>query len=159
MRGYTVLNQEIRTGKNAKQLVLRAAQFSKSDPQGPSYLIASREALEENIEPYSVDVKKWKPLAPRGLAPSSVQQIAESLLTAKSPVVVTTYLGRDTSAVAELVKLCETNGIAVLVSRNHQTCKLTFNMLTSRSSSAVGGASFLYELPTRPSSICRQSLE
>ncbi|KAK5168696.1 uncharacterized protein LTR77_006005 [Saxophila tyrrhenica] len=114
VRGYTVHNNEIRTGKNVKQLVLRAAQFSKSDPQGPSYLIASREALEQQIEPYTVDAKKWKPLAPRGLAPSSVKQIVASLLQARSPVVVTTYLGRDTKAVPELIKLCETAGIAVL---------------------------------------------
>ncbi|KAF5646123.1 acetolactate synthase [Fusarium tjaetaba] len=114
VRGYTVLDQEIRTGRNAKQLVLRAAQFSKSDPQGPSYLIASREALEENITPYTVDERKWKPLAPRGLAPVVVDEIVASLISAKSPVVVTTYLGRDTEAVAELIKLCESLGVAVL---------------------------------------------
>jgi acetolactate synthase-1/2/3 large subunit len=115
VRGYTVLNQEIRTGKNAKQLVLRAAQFSMSEPQGPSYLIASREALEEELSPYTVNEKKWKPMAPRGLAPGSVEEMVNSLLSAKSPVVVTTYLGRNTKAVPELVKLCESLGIAVLV--------------------------------------------
>lgn len=115
VRGYTVYNHEIRTGRNVKQLILRASQFAKSEPQGPSYLIASRECLEERITPYEVDAAKWKPVAPMGLSPSSVKQIAEALLSAKRPVVITTYLGRDVTAVPELVRLCETLGIAVLV--------------------------------------------
>ena len=99
-----------------KQLILRASQFARSEPQGPSYLIASRECLEERIMPYEIDATKWKPIAPIGLSPSSVEQIGEALLRAKNPVVVTTYLGRDTAAVTELVTLCESLGIAVLVS-------------------------------------------
>jgi acetolactate synthase-1/2/3 large subunit len=110
-----VYNHEIRTGKNAKQIIMRAAQISRSEPQGPSYLIASREALEEAVEPYEVDAGKWKPLAPAGLSPASVQEIGDALLQAKAPVVVTTYLGRDTGAVGELVKLCESTGMAFLV--------------------------------------------
>ncbi|KAH8889270.1 thiamine diphosphate-binding protein [Thozetella sp. PMI_491] len=114
VRGYTVLNNEIRTGKNAKQLLLRAAQFSQSDPKGPSYLIASREALEEELTPYSVKASKWKPLAPHALAPESADEIATALLRAKSPVIVTSYSGRNIRAVPELVKLCEATGTAVL---------------------------------------------
>ncbi|KIW10081.1 hypothetical protein PV08_11041 [Exophiala spinifera] len=114
VRGYTVLDHEIRTGKNIKQLVLRAAQFSQSEPQGPSYLTASREVLESKIDPYELNPRKWKPLAPRGLTPSSTEEIATSLVKAKSPVVVTSYLGRDSEAVTELVRLCEATGTAVL---------------------------------------------
>ncbi|CVK94627.1 uncharacterized protein FMAN_03650 [Fusarium mangiferae] len=83
-----------------------------SGPQGPSYLIASREALEENIAPYTVNDRKWKPLAPQGLAPVVVDEIVASVISAKSPVVITTYLGRDTEAVPELVKLCEALRVA-----------------------------------------------
>ena len=115
MRNYTVLNHEIRTGKNVKQLILRAGQHSRSEPMGPSYLIASREVLEEKIEPYTVDVSKWRPLAPRGLDHESIEEICKSLLQAKNIVVVTTYLGRDRAAVPELIKFCEANGAAVLV--------------------------------------------
>lgn len=118
VRNYTVFNHEIRTGKNVKQLIMRAAQFSRSEPMGPSYLIASRECLEEKIEPYTLDVKKWKPLAPRGLNPDSVDEICDRLINAESAVVVTTYLGRDPETVRELVKFCEATGTAVLVGTN-----------------------------------------
>ncbi|CAK7204957.1 hypothetical protein SEUCBS139899_007719 [Sporothrix eucalyptigena] len=114
VRGYTVLNHEIRTGRNAKQLILRAAQMSQSDPKGPSYLIACREVLEEQITPYSVKANKWKPLSPSALAPAAVEQIGQALLNAKSPVVVTSYLGRQIEAVQQLVDLCEATGTAVL---------------------------------------------
>jgi acetolactate synthase-1/2/3 large subunit len=116
VRGYTVLDAEIRTGKNVKQQILRASQFSRSEPNGPSYLMASRECLEERITPYHLDVRKWKPLEPAGLTPSSVNEIASALLSAKAPVVITTYLGRDPESVPELIKLCETTGTAALVS-------------------------------------------
>ncbi|KAM6529317.1 hypothetical protein FALCPG4_007456 [Fusarium falciforme] len=114
VRNYTVLDHEIRSGRNVKQLVLRAAQFSKSEPSGPSYLIASREILEENLEPYQVDAKKWKPLAAKALDPETVEEISQALLRARSPLVITSYLGRDVDAVPELERLAETIGIAVL---------------------------------------------
>lgn len=114
VRGYTVLNHEIRTGRNAKQLILRAAQMSQSEPKGPSYLIACREVLEEQITPYTVNASKWKPLSPGALAPAAVDDIGKALLGAKSPVVVTSYLGRQPEAVRQLVKLCDATGTAVL---------------------------------------------
>lgn len=116
VRGYTVLNNEIRTGRNAKQLILRAAQVSQSEPKGPSYLVACREVLEEQITPYTVDARKWKPLSPSALSPAAVEEISQALLEARSPVVVTSYLGRKPDAVHELIKLCEATGTAVLVS-------------------------------------------
>lgn len=110
-----MLSNEIRTGKNVKQLIIRASQFSRSDPQGPSYLIVSRETLEEQLQPYEVSPRKWKPLAPKGLAPASIEEIGQAFLKAKAPVIITTYLGRNSAAMPELVKLCEKTGTAVLV--------------------------------------------
>lgn len=114
VKGYAIYDNEIRTGKNVKQIILRAAQLAKSEPQGPSYLIASRECLEEEIKPYQVDAAKWRAVAPTGLAPQSVEEIGNALLESQNPVVITTYLGRDKGAVAELVSLCQSAGIAVI---------------------------------------------
>ncbi|KAF4460529.1 hypothetical protein FALBO_12685, partial [Fusarium albosuccineum] len=114
VKNYTVLDHEIRSGKNVKQLVLRAAQFSQSDPQGPSYLIASRETLEESIDPYSVDVRKLKPVAPKALAPETVEEIGHALLNATSPVIITSYLGKTADAIPELITFAESVGAAVL---------------------------------------------
>lgn len=115
IKDYTVYDHEIRTGRNVKQIILRAAQIARSEPQGPAYLIASRECLEETIEPYEVDAKLWQPIDPSALSARAVSTIGEALLSARLPVVVTTYLGREPEAVKELVKLCEAAGIAVVV--------------------------------------------
>ncbi|KIX09360.1 uncharacterized protein Z518_00439 [Rhinocladiella mackenziei CBS 650.93] len=113
-RGYTVYENEIRTGKNVKQLILRASQLAQSEPPGAAYLMASRECLEERISPYDIDATKWKPIAPSALSPASLETIGEALLNASRPVAVTTYLGRDPHAVTSFVKLAESLGIAVL---------------------------------------------
>lgn len=114
VRDYTVYDHEVRTGKNMKQAILRASQFAKSEPQGPVYIMASRECFEEELQPYKVDARKWKPIAPVALTSESVAEIGNALLLAEHPVVITTYLGRDKDAVGELVKLCEFAGIAVI---------------------------------------------
>ena len=150
----TVYNHEIRTGRNVKQLILRASQFAKSEPQGPSYLIASRECLEERITSYDVDATKWKPIAPIGLSPSSVEQIGNALLDAKRPVIITTYLGRDISAVPELVRLCELTGTPVLVSEEpadpfDHDCADEF----------TGSCASLHEFSTQSLPLCWKSLE
>ncbi len=51
VRGYMRYENEIRTGKNVKQVVLRAMQFANSDPKGPVYLTGAREVLEEEVTP------------------------------------------------------------------------------------------------------------
>jgi acetolactate synthase I/II/III large subunit len=145
VRGYTRFDNEMRTGKNVKQCVMRAAQFSKSEPQGPTYLMASREVLEERIEPYKLDKTKWKPLAPSGLAPESVREIGDALLGATQPVIVTTYLGRDPGAVPELVKLAEGLGIAVIVSIHPVKIRVLVIDVD-----ILGSTSGLLEYPARP---------
>ena len=49
MRGYVKYDNEIRSGRNIKQIIRRAMQIAHSDPQGPVYLMAAREVLEEKI--------------------------------------------------------------------------------------------------------------
>lgn len=47
VRQYCRYTAEVRVGHNIKQLVNRAIQIATSDPKGPTYLTASREALEQ----------------------------------------------------------------------------------------------------------------
>ncbi|MGH3422862.1 MAG: thiamine pyrophosphate-binding protein, partial [Streptosporangiaceae bacterium] len=55
LRGYVKYDNEIRTGRNVKQLVHRALQLARSEPAGPVYLVGPREVMEEPVEPYTVD--------------------------------------------------------------------------------------------------------
>src|SRR4051794_12516585 len=65
VRGYMKYDNEVRTGRNIKQLVHRALQFACSDPKGPVYLMAAREVLEEELAaPAPIEIAEWPPLAP-----------------------------------------------------------------------------------------------
>jgi len=116
VRGYMRYENEIRTGKNVKQVVLRAMQFANSDPKGPVYLTGAREVMAEEASPVEVKLDEWQPISVCALPPSDVTVLVDDLLKASYPLVVTSYLGRKTRAVKELVRLCRRLGIGVLES-------------------------------------------
>lgn len=99
---------EIKTGTNVKQMVNRALQFAKSDPQGPVYLCGAREVMEADIEPYSLKQDDWDPIQLGCLPPKAVDKIADALAGAKRPVLVTAYAGRNQKVPAALVDLANT---------------------------------------------------
>lgn len=116
VRGYVKYNNELRTGRNIKQMVHRALQFANTDPKGPVYLMAAREVMEEEVPPVTTDVSAWNPIEPTGLPPAGAQEIVRDLIAAKRPLIVTSYVGRIPEAVDELVRLAERLGIGVLES-------------------------------------------
>src|SRR5690606_32020078 len=106
---------ELKTGVNVKQMVNRALQFAKSDPQGPVYLCGSREVMEMEIEPYSIKQDQWEPVELGGLPGSAARSIAEALAGAKEPLLITGYAGRNKAVPAALVELANTvKGLRVL---------------------------------------------
>jgi acetolactate synthase-1/2/3 large subunit len=116
LRGYAKHDQEIRTGRNVKQIVHRAVQIARSEPAGPVYLTAAREVLEEELPPQPAQGDWWDPVAPAALADGVADEIAAAVVAAEAPLVVTSYLGRDPAAVAGLTRLCELAAIGVLES-------------------------------------------
>ena len=85
VRGYTKMNYELRSGKNIRQMVWRALQLAKTDPQGPVYTVASREVLEEESRAVDIDFKLWGPAAHAALDSQSVEILTAALCTAKKP--------------------------------------------------------------------------
>lgn len=114
VREYMKYSNEIRTGQNVKQMIHRSLQIANSDPKGPVYLMAAREVLEEEVPPQSVDVRKWQPIKPCALAPDDVQDVGQYLLQAKNPLIITSYLGRNSQAVDQLMRLADRLAIPVL---------------------------------------------
>ena len=96
---------EIRSGRNIKQVVLRALQFAASEPQGPVYLMAAREVLEEEVPRVDIVPEHWNPLNLGALPGDAVVEIAEALATAERPLVVAGFIGRNPASVASLVSL------------------------------------------------------
>lgn len=105
---YCRYTQEIRFGRNVKQTVNRALQFATSDPAGPVYLSGTREAMEENIEPYQLDQEQWLRVQPAALPEDAVKTIAEYLANAKRPLLVVGYTGRNEDTVPAAVTLADT---------------------------------------------------
>src|SRR6185437_15580281 len=114
LRNYVKYDQEIRSGRNVKQLVHRALQLARSEPAGPVYLTATREVMEEPLTPYAVDGAGFSAVAPGALTAEVTAEIARALAGASHPLIVTSYLGRDPSAVPSLVALAELLAIPVV---------------------------------------------
>ena len=117
VRGYVKYDNEVRTGKNLGQIVHRALQIAQSDPCGPVYLVAAREVLEETIPaaapPAAAD---YTSVAPQALGADDIRHLADALVAARRPLVVTSYLGRNREAPAQLARVCRRLGIGVLES-------------------------------------------
>jgi acetolactate synthase I/II/III large subunit len=116
LRGYVKYDNEIRSGRNVKQIVHRALQIARSEPAGPVYLVAPREVMEEPVEPQASDLAQFGPVAPAALTAEVTREIAIALARARHPLVVTSYLGRNPAAVRVLVDLAETLAVGVLES-------------------------------------------
>jgi len=116
LRGYVKYDNEIRTGRNVKQLVYRALQIARTEPAGLVSLVGPREVMEEPVEPYAVDPADYPPATPAGLAADVTAEIASALAAARNPLIVTSYLGRHPDAVPALVELAELLAIPVLES-------------------------------------------
>ncbi|KAJ5362557.1 hypothetical protein N7541_003401 [Penicillium brevicompactum] len=106
---------EIKTGKNIKQMVGRALQVATSAPMGPAYLMGAREVMEEEIQPYPIKPEHWRPCEAAALPESHVRSIAEQLMQAEQPLVITGYSGRNHKSVDALIGLAnQVSGLRVL---------------------------------------------
>ncbi|KAK4553990.1 hypothetical protein LTR86_008831 [Recurvomyces mirabilis] len=114
---------EIKRGRNVKQLVNRALSFATSEPRGPVYLCGAREAMEEEIEPYALDQNHWNPVELGGLNAKQLNFVADTLVNAEAPLVITGYSGRNHDAVHALVELADTiKGLRVLDTGGSDMC-------------------------------------
>jgi len=116
VRPYVKWEHSLATGVNAREVVRRGHAMMQSDPPGPVYLTLPREALAESWEDGRVRSfagDRYGAVAAGGIAPEAAAQIADMLLAAENPVVITAYLGRKAAAVAALEALARECGIAV----------------------------------------------
>ncbi len=116
LRNYVKYDNELRTGRNVKQLVQRSLQIACSEPAGPVYLVGPREVMEEELSPQTADPASYTPVAPAALAEDVVAEVAGALAGARHPLIITSYLGREPAAVAALIGLADLLAIPVLES-------------------------------------------
>ncbi|NBO00733.1 MAG: acetolactate synthase, partial [Betaproteobacteria bacterium] len=117
VRPYVKWEYNLPSGVVAKEVLRRAHTVMHSEPAGPVYLTLPRETL---IEPWPADrvrsypVERYGPAQQGNLPPEAVQQVARSLMQARHPLVITSYLGRKPEAVQALEELALLCGIRVV---------------------------------------------
>lgn len=107
VKQYCRYTGEIRSGLNVKQTVGRALQFANSTPKGPVYVVAAREVLAQEIEPYSLEQEEWVPIGPAALPGDAIDSICTALVQAERPLIITGYSGRDRRTPELLVALAD----------------------------------------------------
>src|SRR5664279_2807144 len=117
VRPYVKWEYSLPTGVIAKEVLRRAHTVMQSDPLGPVYLTLPRETLAETWEEgrvASFPGARYGPVAAGGIAPEQAAHIAQRLMAAADPIVVTSYLGRKPAAVPVLEALALACGMRVV---------------------------------------------
>jgi acetolactate synthase I/II/III large subunit len=113
VREYTKWDYELRSGQHPHDILARALEVSLAEPCGPVYLTLPREVLADPCRVTSrvAAVTRMAPVEPNR---AEVQKAAAEIAAARMPVIVTSHLGRDRSAVPVLARLAETCSIPVV---------------------------------------------
>ncbi len=116
VRPYVKWEWTLPSGIVAREALQRAHAIMHSEPKGPVYLMMHRETLtqewdEADIRPHRAE--QFGP-APRTVAdPDDVAVLAGKLLTARSPILITGYGGRNPNTSRAIEALAEFAGMAV----------------------------------------------
>ncbi|PIL34918.1 hypothetical protein GSI_02705 [Ganoderma sinense ZZ0214-1] len=126
VRQYMRYTAQIQSGKNARQIVLRALQITTSHPKGPVYLWARRETTEEEVDESifneKVEFSKWPSVQGGGLPDSALNTIVDALLTAQFPLIITANAGRNPATVPLLAQLSTLLAIGIYTSCPMSMC-------------------------------------
>lgn len=135
VRPYVKWEYSLPSGLIAKEVLRRGHSVMQSDPPGPVYLTLPREVLAEPVAADQVKAygsERYGAVLAGGIDEARAQAIADQLMNASQPMVVTSYLGRKAEAVAALEELALLCGVQVFEFSPSHLC-------ISRSSPCFGG--------------------
>ena len=117
VRPYVKWEYTLPAGVTAKETLRRAHTVMQSEPKGPVYLMLPREILTQQWDEDAVrsfPAAHFGPTEAAGADPELVESLAERLLDAKTPLLITAYAGRDPAASQAIQRLAEFGGIRVV---------------------------------------------
>jgi acetolactate synthase-1/2/3 large subunit len=115
LREYVKWDYELRNFAQVEKVVDRALNIAMSEPKGPVYLSLPREVLAEEHREFTYTPSTPKLFVKPGPDSQAIHQAAEVLKDAENPLVITSMVGKNPAAVAELVKLCESFALPVTI--------------------------------------------
>jgi acetolactate synthase-1/2/3 large subunit len=116
VRDYTKWDDQPASVASVPESIMRGYRIATAAPQGPVY-IALDAGLQEDELTEDVPLPNFDRLrTPEriGPDPAALRRLAELLVAAERPVIVTSYAGRDPNAFGQLVELAELLSIGVL---------------------------------------------
>ncbi len=119
VRPYIKWEWTLPSGVVVKEALRRAHSIMQSEPQGPVYLMLPREILTEtwaDPDMRSMPADQYGAALSGGADPQTVERLADALLTAKNPLLITSYAGRTPGASEAIMRLAAFAGIRVVES-------------------------------------------
>ena len=116
VRPYVKWEWTLPSGVIVKEVLQRASSIMQSEPRGPVYLMMQRETLTQHwgvdeIHRYPGD--RFGAMAAGGADPQLVAALADRLLAADNPILITGYGGRNAQGARMIDKVAQFAGIAV----------------------------------------------
>lgn len=110
---YMKWSYELRAPEMVDSVLLRGMQLATTMPEGPVYITGAREIWEGRAPESSEARANWPAAQTGGLTQAAVTELHEALCQAERPIVITSYLGRQTQAVELLAALSDRLGFGV----------------------------------------------
>jgi acetolactate synthase I/II/III large subunit len=116
VRPYLKWEWTLPSGVVVKEALRRASSIMQSEPRGPVYLMMQRETLTQHWNADEIrryPTEQFAATSGGGADPKLVAALAEKLLTAENPILITGYAGRNAQAAAAIDALAQFAGIAI----------------------------------------------
>src|SRR5437773_3894817 len=116
VRPYAKWEWTLPSGVMTKETLRRAHTVAHSDPMGPVYLMLPRETLTQTWDEAAMrafPAERYGAVRSGAADAAAVAQIADKLVSAKHPVMVTSYAGRNLEAPALVEEIARFVGIRV----------------------------------------------
>jgi acetolactate synthase-1/2/3 large subunit len=116
VRPFAKWEYTLPSGAVAKETVRRAHTLMQSDPPGPVHLLFARETLAEHWQPEAIRSFPDSTHAPQkagGIDPTRVKALAEKLMKAERPMLITGYGGKNKRTSVAIEKLSQIAGVRV----------------------------------------------
>ena len=128
VRPYLKWEWTLPSGVIVKEALRRAASIMQSEPRGPVYLMMQRETLTQtwsadDIRSYSGEA--YAATSRGGGDPKLAEEIADKILAAEHPILITGYAGRNARSAHAIDALAQFAGIAVYEA--HATNNISHN--------------------------------